>query len=200
MKKKFFSKVTGTIAVLTLAAIPNVAAADSDMPWLDSNKTAQERADLLVNAMNEDQLIHMLHGQGMLTGGQAPGGGPRFIGYIPPIPELKVPAFVMSDGPSGLRNGEPATQMPAPIVQASTWDTTAAHDYGQAIGQDAKDRGQDLLFGPGFNLARNPLGGRTFEYFGEDPLLSGRLASANVQGMQGVGIMSTLKHLSLIHI
>ncbi|WP_124055128.1 beta-glucosidase family protein [Arcanobacterium ihumii] len=194
MKKKFFSKVTGAIAVLALVTIPNVAVADSDMPWLDSNKTAQERADLLVNAMNEDQLIHMLHGQGMLTGGQAPGGGPHFIGYIPPIPELKVPAFVMSDGPSGLRNGEPATQMPAPIVQASTWDTVAAHDYGQAIGQDAKDRGQDLLFGPGFNLARNPLGGRTFEYFGEDPLLSGRLASANVQGMQGVGIMSTLKH------
>ncbi|MFC5369548.1 beta-glucosidase family protein [Arcanobacterium bovis] len=194
MKNRLLVRVAGIVGALSLMVVPSVAAAQQDMPWLDSSKTPEQRAELLVDVMNEDQLIHMLHGQGMLTGGQAPQGGPRFIGYIPPIPELKVPAFVMSDGPSGLRNGEPATQMPAPIVQASTWDVKAAHDYGQAIGADAKDRGQDLLFGPGFNLARNPLGGRTFEYFGEDPLLSGRMASANVQGMQGVGIMSTLKH------
>ncbi|MDO4606123.1 MAG: fibronectin type III-like domain-contianing protein [Bowdeniella nasicola] len=104
---------------------------------------------------------------------------------------MRVPALVMSDGPSGLRNGEPATALPAPITQAASFDRQLAHDYGKTIAQDAADRGQDLIFGPGFNLARNPQAGRTFEYFGEDPFLAGAMAAANVDGLQGAGVMAT---------
>lgn len=163
-------------------------------PWLDATLTPEARAQLLVDAMDEDQLVHMLHGYSSLTGIRIGIDGPPSIGYIKAIPELRVPALVMSDGPSGLRNGEPATALPAPIIQAASFNRELAHDYGKTIGQDAADRGQDLIFGPGFNLARNPQAGRTFEYFGEDPFLAGAIAASNVTGLQDAGIMATLKH------
>lgn len=178
-------------------ATPTYRASAEDIatwPWLNPDLSPEARADLLVAAMTEDQLIHMLHGSSSLTGIRLDKSGPPSIGYIKPIPELRVPALVMSDGPSGLRNGEPATALPAPITQAASFDRELAHDYGQAVGQDAADRGQDLIFGPGFNLARNPQAGRTFEYFGEDPYLAGVMAAANVTGLQGTGVMATLKH------
>lgn len=174
---------------------PSPPATDvSAMPWLDAKKTPEERADLLIDAMSEAQLIHMLHGASSLIGTRKDDGGPKSIGYVPAIPELRIPALVLTDGPSGLRNREPATQMPAPIAHAASWDVTNVYDVGKAIAEDAKDRGQDLLFGPGFNLGRVPVAGRTFEYFGEDPYLSGMLAAANVRGLQETGIMANLKH------
>ena len=196
--------VASACAVLALSASAVVAAphavhaAPSDpdpaaMPWLDASKSPEARADLLVQAMTNDQLVHMLHGKGTLTGGRTPEGVP-YIGYIPPIPELRVPGFVMTDGPAGLRNGEPATAMPAPIAQGASFSPEAARAYGTAIGQDARDRGMDMLFSPGFNLARNPTAGRTFEYLGEDPYLAGTLAGAHVDGLQSTGVMGTLKH------
>lgn len=163
-------------------------------PWLDQSKSPEQRAQLLVDAMSEDQLVHMLHGYSSLIGTRLKPGGPPSIGYIRAIPELRIPALVMSDGPSGLRNGEKATALPAPITQAASFNKDLAYAYGKAIGQDAADRGQDLIFGPGFNLARNPQAGRTFEYFGEDPFLAGSMAAANTRGLQDTGVMATLKH------
>lgn len=165
------------------------------MPWLDATKTPSERADLLLAAMSEDQKIHMLHGASSLIGTRVINpNDPPSIGYVPAIPELRVPAFVMTDGPTGLRNGEKATVMPASITLASSFDPAVATATGTAIAQDARDRGQDLLFAPGFNLARNPRAGRTFEYYGEDPLLAGKLAAAATSGIQNAGVMATLKH------
>ena len=165
------------------------------MPWLDATKPAIERADLLLAAMNEDQKIHMLHGASSLIGTRIVNpNDPPSIGYIPAIPELRVPAFVMTDGPTGLRNGEKATVMPASIAVASSFDPAVAQETGTAIARDASSRGQDLLFAPGFNLARNPLAGRSFEYYGEDPLLAGKLAAATTSGIQQAGVMATLKH------
>ncbi|MDO4613738.1 MAG: glycoside hydrolase family 3 C-terminal domain-containing protein [Actinomycetaceae bacterium] len=167
----------------------------TNMPWLNPSLPPEKRAELLVDAMTEGQLLHMVHGQSDLLGTRVShADGPPSIGYIPPIPELRVPALILSDGPSGLRNKEKATQLPAPITQAASFDPEVARAYGQAIGEDAKDRGQDLIFSPGFNLARNPQAGRTFEYFGEDPLLAGTIAAAHVNGLQSTGIMATLKH------
>lgn len=169
--------------------------APEDMPWLDASRSPAERADLLVAAMTHDQLLHMVHGQSDLLGNRiSHADGPPSIGYIPPIPELRVPALILTDGPAGLRNGEKATKMPAPITQAASFDLSLARAYGSTIATDAKDRGQDVLFSPGFNLARNPRAGRTFEYFGEDPLLAGRVAAAHVDGVQSAGVMATIKH------
>ncbi len=164
-------------------------------PWLDTSLSPEKRADLLVNAMNEDQLVHMLHGSSSLIGTRTGDDeGPNSIGYIGSIPELRVPALVLTDGPSGLRNREPATQMPAPVTQAASFNTDIAELTGKVIAQDAKDRGQDVLFGPGFNLVRVPKAGRNFEYFGEDPYLAGKIAASNVRGLQNEGVMATLKH------
>lgn len=167
----------------------------TQFPWLDTSKSDEERADLLIAAMNEEQLVHMLHGNSNLLGGRIGNdGNPPSIGYIDAIPELRVPALILTDGPVGLRNWEPATQFPAPIMQASSFDRNMMNEIGANIGMDAKDRGQDVLFGPGFNLARNPRAGRTFEYMGEDPYLSGTLAAAYVNGLQDQGVMATIKH------
>lgn len=176
-------------------ALADPERANSHMPWLNSALSPANRADLLLAAMSQDQKIHMLHGASDLVGIRLTNAGdPPSIGYIPAIPELRIPAFVMTDGPTGLRNGEKATVMPASISVASSFDPQVARATGEAIGLDARQRGQDLLFGPGFNLARNPQAGRTFEYYGEDPFLSGKLAAASTQGIQSTGVMATLKH------
>lgn len=162
-------------------------------PWLDTKLSAEKRADLLVAAMNNDQLIRRLHGATGLTGGTTP-MDINVIGYLPSIPELRIPAIWMTDGPAGLRNGDPATQMPAPISQAAAFSPDNAYKYGKTIGEDSIERGQDMLFSPGLNLARNPEAGRTFEYFGEDPYLAGTTAAAHVNGLQSTGMMATVKH------
>lgn len=176
------------------AEIPDLSAFAREMPWLNREASNEERAESLLAAMDTDQLIHMLHGASNLFGKRADDGGPQSIGYIPPIPELRVPALVMSDGPSGLRNREKATGFPAPITQAASFDPEIAREVGAQIAREAAARGQDQLFGPAFNLARVPIGGRTFEYYGEDPLLAGTIAAANAQGIQNEGVMATLKH------
>lgn len=183
------------------APIPTVPTVANDpfvekCPWRNRNLPIEKRVEMLMDKMTPAHLINMSHGASNLLGIRPPGenNGPKSIGYIRPIPELCVPALVMTDGPSGLRNREKATEMPAPIVQGASFDVKIAELVGQAIAEDSRDRGQDLLFGPGFNLGRNPAAGRTFEYFGEDPLLSGQLAAANANGLQKTGIMATLKH------
>ena len=208
MKRKvaFLTLTTLAFSAFALAqAVPLANAANptetkiqrttADMPWLNPKLEAKERARLLVEAMTPQQKVHMLHGASDLLGIRRDNAGdPPSIGYIPAIPELRVPALVMTDGPAGLRNGEKATVMPAPIAQASSFDPQVAESYGRLLGRELSARGQDLLFGPGFNLARNPQAGRAFEYLGEDPLLAGTLAAANVKGVQSEGVMATLKH------
>lgn len=190
--------VAASLALLVPATTGAPAQAqqnDEPMPWLNSHLGPQQRADLLLGAMSADQKIHMLHGASSLIGTRVVNpDDPPSIGYIPAIPELRVPAFVMTDGPSGLRNTERATVMPAPISQAAAFDPEVARRYGATIGREARQRGQDLIFGPGLNIARNPQAGRTFEYFGEDPYLAGMTAAANVKGVQGAGTMATVKH------
>lgn len=115
-----------------------------------------------------------------------------------------IPAIVMADGPHGVRKvisdlpglGEsyPATIFPSLALLASTWDVNLASKMGAAIGIEAKDQDVDILLAPGLNIKRTPLCGRNFEYFSEDPLLSGKMASAYVRGVQNVGVGATIKH------
>ena len=156
---------------------------------MNTSLSPEQRAAKLVSAMDLSQKIHMLSGT-KLTGPHTPA-----TGYIPPIPELGIPEFVQSDGPAGVRNGKNhATKFPAPLTYASSWDPAIAGLEGRVAGEEARALGTDQLYGPGFNIARNPLGGRGFEYYGEDPYLSGTMATANVKGMQSAGVIATLKH------
>jgi beta-glucosidase len=110
---------------------------------------------------------------------------------------IGLPALRLSDGPAGLRSGIPATAYPAPIALAATWDTALAQKTGAALGKDGRVRGIDFLLGPGVNIARAPMGGRNFEYMGEDPWLASRIAVAYIQGVQSQGVSATVKHFML---
>lgn len=128
--------------------------------------------------------------------------------YTNPIPRLKIPQIRMSDGPHGLRvqksggdNGvsmsEPATAFPTAALTACGWNEDNLYKMGQAIGKEALDYGIDIVLGPGTNIKRNPLAGRNFEYFSEDPLLAGKSAAAEIKGIQSQGVGVSLKHFAL---
>jgi beta-glucosidase len=120
------------------------------------------------------------------------GGADGF--YVRAVPRLGLPAFRMADGPFGVRNVGPSTAYAAGIGLAATWDPALAHAVGAAIGRDARARGVHIMLAPGVNLYRAPMCGRNFEYFGEDPFLTARIAVGYIQGMQEEGVSATVKH------
>ena len=126
--------------------------------------------------------------------------------FTNPVPRLHIPSLRMSDGPHGLRvqieggdNGvtasEPATSFPTAATVASSWEPENAQKMGAAIGKEAHKYGIHVVLGPGANIKRNPLAGRNFEYFSEDPYLAGKMAAAEVQGIQNEGVGVSVKHL-----
>lgn len=128
--------------------------------------------------------------------------------YTNEIPRLSIPAIRMSDGPHGLRvqseggdNGvegsEPATAFPTAVTTASSWNRENTYKMGQAIGEECNDYGVHILLGPGVNMKRNPLCGRNFEYFSEDPFLASEMAIAEVEGVQSQGVGACVKHFAL---
>lgn len=116
--------------------------------------------------------------------------------YIRPVERLGIPAIKLSDGPLGVRNYGPATSYPAGIELASTWNTDLVNKVGHALGRDAHARGVQILLGPGINIYRSPLNGRNFEYYGEDPFLSGKMAAAYIRGVQSEKVVATVKHFA----
>ncbi|MCX7018143.1 MAG: glycoside hydrolase family 3 C-terminal domain-containing protein [bacterium] len=116
--------------------------------------------------------------------------------YIRPVERLGLPAIKMSDGPVGVRNYGPTTAYPAGIALAATWDTKLAGEYGKAIGRDGRARGVHIWLAPGMNIYRAPLCGRNFEYLGEDPFLASSMAVPLVRGVQGEGVLATVKHFA----
>lgn len=115
----------------------------------------------------------------------------------------ELPRVRMSDGPNGLRMTDdaestavPATCYPTPSMLANSWDPALLYSVGAAIGREATAMGVNLLLAPGLNIKRNPLGGRNFEYYSEDPLLSGELGKAFVSGVQSTGVGACVKHFA----
>lgn len=128
--------------------------------------------------------------------------------YTNPIPRLGIPSLSMADGPHGLRkqlkggdNGismsEPATAFPTAACTASGWNPDNTRRMGEAIAEECRHYGVHTLLGPGVNIKRNPLCGRNFEYFSEDPLLAGVMGAAMVEGVQSKGVGAALKHFAL---
>lgn len=162
-------------------------------PWLDDDKPVDERVWLLLAEMKIEEKVAMLHG---VCRFEIPGCG-FTIGKIPANGRLGIPALHMTDGPAGVRNGQPATSFPAPVAIASSWDTDLAREVGAAIGLETLARGQDVLLSPMINVVRVPLAGRNFETFGEDPYLLSRMAVAHIRGVQSQGVMANAKHYIL---
>lgn len=124
------------------------------------------------------------------------------------FPKLGIPALCFSDGPLGVRKqygttdhlglnpSQPATCYPAPATLANTWDLVLEEEVGRHLGMEAAALGVDVLLGPGLNTKRSPLCGRNFEYFSEDPYLSGKLAAACIRGIQSAGVAACPKHFA----
>ena len=115
------------------------------------------------------------------------------------IERLGIPAFKISNGPAGAgpgdsRKPQPATALPAALAVAASWNPHLAETFGRIAAQEVASRGEHLLEAPGLNITRVPRNGRNFEYFGEDPYLSGRMGIAEVHGIQSAGIIAEPKH------
>lgn len=119
------------------------------------------------------------------------------------VERLAIPAIWLADGPSGVRKvadpapsfvSAPSTCFPTASALGASWDVALVREVGHAIGEEAQALGVQVLLAPGLNLKRSPLGGRNFEYYSEDPLLSGRLGAAFVEGLQSQGVGACLKH------
>ncbi|RNI17888.1 beta-glucosidase [Flexivirga caeni] len=121
-------------------------------------------------------------------------------------PEYGVGSVRVSDGPHGVRSAEgeelglnaasPATCFPPAVAVGCSWDPQVAHRIGETVAREARSLGVDIVLGPGINIKRSPLCGRNFEYYSEDPHLSGELGMAHVQGQQGAGVGASVKHFA----
>jgi beta-glucosidase len=118
---------------------------------------------------------------------------------LPAVPQIGLDSVVMSDGPIGVRGtqwsaSDPSVALPSPTALAATWDPELARQAGQLLGQEARRKGVHVLLAPTVNLHRSPLGGRHFEAYSEDPLLTGEIGAGYVTGVQEQGIATTVKH------
>ena len=163
-----------------------------DHPWCDTSLDADTRAGLLLEQLTQDEKISLLAGDDLFgVGGQAG----SHTGTSDGVPRVDLPTIYYTDGPMGVRSGM-ATAMPAPLGLAATWDPALAARYGATVGNEAKSKGNDVVFAPTVNIMRTPLGGRTFEGYGEDPWLVGRMAVGWIEGAQSEGVIANVKHFA----
>ncbi|MBA2346863.1 MAG: glycoside hydrolase family 3 C-terminal domain-containing protein, partial [Solirubrobacterales bacterium] len=162
-------------------------------PWCDTGLDADTRAGLLLEALTPAERIGLLAGD-ELTG--VAGAEGTHTGTSDGVPRLGLPTVLFSDGPVGPRQGM-STAMPSPMSLASTFSGALAEQHAAVVGDEAKKKGNDVVFAPAVNMLRTPLNGRTFEYFGEDPYLTGRMAFSWTRGLQAQGVIGNVKHFAV---
>jgi beta-glucosidase len=183
--------VPGTGSVEAGVAVPMSARS-----WLAVGQTLDQRVEELLSALTLDEEVRLMYGVAA-----PPSSAPA--GYVRGVERLGIPPLVLSDGPLGLRDStraavrRPATALPAGLSLSASFDRSLAGAYGDVLGGEARARGVHVLYGPAINIVRHPLGGRNFEYLGEDPYLAGELAVPYVQGVQSHQVAAQVKHFAL---
>jgi beta-glucosidase len=183
------------------------------MTYAKTIKLKSDNIDAIIKEMTLDEKVALLVGTGMDLGdgNAAPVVGatdkivPGAAGTNNAIARLGIPSIVLADGPAGLRINATrkndaatyyCTHFPIGTLLACTWNTDLVERVGVAIGNEAKEYGADVLLAPALNIQRNPLCGRNFEYYSEDPLLSGKIAAAYVRGVQSNNVGTSVKHFA----
>jgi len=197
MKKSFF--MLSVACVLTAQAQKASKLGVNSIDEVVKAMTLEEKAQFLVGASMEN-----FSGVGTVVGNTmnlVPGAA----GTTVPVQRLGIPATVVADGPAGLRiaptrDNDKATYyctgFPVATALASTWNTDLVKKVGEAMGNEVLEYGCDVLLAPGMNIHRNPLCGRNFEYYSEDPLIAGKMAAAIVNGVQSQGVGTSIKHFA----
>lgn len=201
-------------AALVLGACSVVSETGNQQPWMNKAQSPEARATSLIAAMSSAQKFQQLVGQA----GQVP-ELPHCFGarHVPGITGLSIPTLRITNGPVGVGQNDcvpvehadtsnaatflstphsaKATQLPSAMAVAASFDTEVAAQFGEILGVESNNLALHVMEGPGMNLARNPTLGRNFEYFGEDPYLSGALAVAEIKAIQEQGVIAMAKHL-----
>ncbi|WP_421376000.1 beta-glucosidase [Paraburkholderia sp. DD10] len=151
---------------------------------------AHRRADTLVSRMTLDEKLQFIHSKYAMSA--VPGGG---AGYIQGVPRLGIPDLNMVDSATGSGStSQASTTFPATIALAASWDRRLSSDFGKQVAIQLRAQGFGMGLGGGTNLAREPRGGRLFEYLGEDPLLAGEMLAERTDGTQRQKVIATIKH------
>ena len=181
-----------------------------ELPKLGKNSVKE-----VIAAMTLEEKAHLVVGNGFRMPGVTPQGPvigqtqdkvPGAAGTTFAIARLGIPSIVVADGPAGVRispfrnkdssRSYYATAFPVATLLASSWDIDLVKKVGEAFGSEVRDYGVDILLAPALNIHRNPLGGRNFEYYSEDPLISGSMTAAIVNGIQSNGVGTSMKHFA----
>ena len=192
MKSRYSLFFISMVLVLGAACAPKT----SQPVYLDRSQPLEARVQDALERMTLEEKVAMTHAQSKFSSAG--------------VPRLGIPEIWHSDGPHGIRpevlwdewnqagwTNDSCTAFPALVNLAATWNRDLARLYGDCIGAEARYRKKDILLGPGINMGRTPLNGRTFEYMGEDPYLAGQLVVPYVQGVQSNGVAACVKHFAM---
>lgn len=195
------------LTFMCLAACAALSVSAQETPKLN-----EKNIDEVLRALTVEEKAHLVVGARMNDNKSAAGevGYTRLIvpgaaGTTYPVERLGITPVVMADGPAGLRisprrendgNTYYCTGFPVGVHMASTWNADIVREVGEAMGNEVREYGVDVLLAPGVNMMRNPLCGRNFEYYSEDPLLAGKMAAAFINGVQSNGVGTSLKHFA----